>query len=118
MEVPTKTQVAHVTREALGGLTVDDPELLLGGAGGPGGPADRGAKCGLDPRTFSLVKIAALVAVDAPASSYMWQVANGLAAGCTPQDILGVLRAIAPQVGGPKVAAAAPEIMVAFGLAH
>jgi hypothetical protein len=27
-----------------------------------------------------------------------------------------VLRAIAPQVGGPKVMAAAPEIMLAMGL--
>jgi hypothetical protein len=27
-----------------------------------------------------------------------------------------VLRAVAPQVGGPKVIAAAPEIMIALGL--
>jgi 4-carboxymuconolactone decarboxylase len=36
--------------------------------------------------------------------------------GVRPEDILGVLRAIAPQVGGPKVVAAAPEIMLALGL--
>ena len=36
--------------------------------------------------------------------------------GVTPEDILGVLRAVAPQVGLPKVVAAAPEIMVALGL--
>ena len=42
--------------------------------------------------------------------------ANALAAGVTPQDMLGVLRAVAPQVGGPRVIAAAPEIMVALGL--
>ena len=29
---------------------------------------------------------------------------------------LGVLRAVAPQVGGPRVIAAAPEIMLALGL--
>jgi alkylhydroperoxidase/carboxymuconolactone decarboxylase family protein YurZ len=34
----------------------------------------------------------------------------------TPEDIVGVLRAIAPQVGGPRVVAAAPEIMLALGL--
>jgi hypothetical protein len=34
----------------------------------------------------------------------------------TPEDLLGVLRAIAPQVGGPRIIAAAPEIMVAMGL--
>lgn len=71
---------------------------------------------GLDERTFALVKIAALIALDAPPASYAWQVANALNAGVSPEDILGVLRAIAPQVGGPKVVAAAPEIMVALGL--
>lgn len=71
---------------------------------------------GLDSRTFALVKIAALIALDAPPASYAWQLGNALADGVTPEDILGVLRAIAPQVGGPKVVAAAPEIMVALGL--
>ncbi len=73
-------------------------------------------RTGLDARTFALVKIAALIALDAPPASYMWQVANALADGATPEDILGVLRAIAPQIGLPKVVAAAPEIMVALGL--
>src|SRR6202020_1494667 len=71
---------------------------------------------GLDGRTFSLVKIAALIALDAPPASYAWQVANALDEGASPEDILGVLRAVAPQVGGPRVVAAAPEIMVALGL--
>jgi alkylhydroperoxidase/carboxymuconolactone decarboxylase family protein YurZ len=70
----------------------------------------------LDPRTFALVKIAALIALDAPPASYAWQIANALAEGATPEDLLGVLRAVAPQVGGPKVVAAAPEIMLAMGL--
>ena len=42
--------------------------------------------------------------------------ANALEAGATPEDIVGVLIAVAPQVGGPKLVAAAPEIMVALGL--
>ena len=71
---------------------------------------------GLDPRSFALVKIASLIALDAPPASYMWQVANALEDGVTPEDILGVLRAVAPQVGLPKVIAAAPEIMLALGL--
>jgi 4-carboxymuconolactone decarboxylase len=72
---------------------------------------------GLDGRTFGLVKIAALIALDAPPASYAWQVANALSEGATPEDILGVLRAVAPQVGGPRVVAAAPEVMLALGLA-
>lgn len=74
-------------------------------------------RTGLDGRTFGLVKIAALIALDAPPASYAWQVANALAEGATPEDILGVLRAVAPQVGGPRVIAAAPEVMLALGLA-
>jgi alkylhydroperoxidase/carboxymuconolactone decarboxylase family protein YurZ len=72
---------------------------------------------GLDPRTFALVKIATLIALDAPPASYAWQITNALEDGVTPEDILGVLRAVAPQVGGPRVVAAAPEIMLSLGLA-
>ena len=71
---------------------------------------------GLDPRTFSLVKIAALVAMDAPPASFLMQVGAALDAGVSPRDILGVLTAIAPQVGIPRVVAAAPEIMIALDL--
>lgn len=71
----------------------------------------------LDPRGYALVKIAALVAVDAPPASYMYQVDEALDAGATPKDILGVLAAIAPQVGVPRIVAAAPELMVALDLA-
>lgn len=70
----------------------------------------------LDAKSFALVKIAALIALDAPPASYAWQIANALEEGVTPEDILGVLRAVAPQVGGPRVIAAAPEIMLALGL--
>jgi alkylhydroperoxidase/carboxymuconolactone decarboxylase family protein YurZ len=46
----------------------------------------------------------------------MWQVQGALDAGATPRDIIGVLAAVAPQLGLPKVIAAAPEIMVALDL--
>ncbi len=71
---------------------------------------------GLDARSFALVKLAALVALDAPPASYAWQVPNALADGVNAEDIAGMMRAIAPQVGGPKLIAAAPEIMLALGL--
>ena len=74
------------------------------------------ADSGLDPRSFAMVKIAALVAVDAPPASYLWQVNEALAAGVTAREILGVMTAIAPQVGVPRVVAAAPEIMIALDL--
>lgn len=71
----------------------------------------------LDARSFALVKIAALIAVDAPPASYMWQIGNAIAEGVTPEEVLGTMWAVAPQVGGPRVIAAAPEIMLALGVA-
>jgi 4-carboxymuconolactone decarboxylase len=70
----------------------------------------------LDQKTFALVKIAALVALDAAPASYLFQVQLALDAGATPREILGVLTAIAPQAGMARVVAAAPEIMIALGL--
>lgn len=114
MTVHTAADVDEATREALSGLSAGDVDLL-----GAGLKAREGWRkdSGLDPRTYSLVKIAALVALDAPPSSYLWQVANALDSGASPNEILGVLRAIVPQVGGPRCVAAAPEIMMALGLA-
>jgi len=71
---------------------------------------------GFDPRTYSLIKLATLVAIDAPPASYVAQVAFAIEAGVTPEEIVNVLVAVAPQVGIPKVVAAAPELMVALGL--
>ena len=71
---------------------------------------------GLDARTFALVKIASLIALDAPPASYAWQIGNALADGVTPDHIVGTLRAVAPQVGGPRTIAAAAEIMASLGL--
>jgi 4-carboxymuconolactone decarboxylase len=105
--------VAPETHETLAGLSAGDVELVSAAL-----TLREGAReaTGLDGRTYGLVKIAALIALDAPPASYMWQVANALDGGATPEDIVGVLRAVAPQVGGPRVVAAAPELMVALGL--
>jgi 4-carboxymuconolactone decarboxylase len=113
MTVPVNADVDDATKDALAGMSKGDQSMLeemedLRQAEQEGS--------GLDARTFSLVKIAALIAVDAPPVSYLWQVANALDSGATPRDLVGVLRAVAPQVGGPRAMAAAPEIMVALGL--
>ena len=113
MNMPAKAAVDDSTRDALAGLALGDPELL---GEGMELRAEFQAGSGLDPRSFSLVKLAALIALDAPPASYLWQVGNALDSGATPKDLLGVLHAIAPQVGGPKIVAAAPELMVALGL--
>lgn len=111
--MPVKADVDDATRDALAGLALGDVGVL-GEALELREAAQQ--RSGLDPRSFALVKIAALVALDAPPASYLWQVSNAIDAGASPKEILGVLRAIAPQVGGPRAIAAAPEIMVALGL--
>ena len=109
-----KADVDDTTRDMLAGVAIGDLKVL-----------DEvlavretaQASSGLDPRSFALVRVATLIALDAPPASYLWQVAGALDAGATPQDLLGVLRAVAPQVGAPRAMAAAPELMLALGLA-
>ena len=114
MNMSARADIDEATRTALAELALGDPELL---GEGLEMRAQMQRQSGLDPRTFALVKIAALIALDAPPASYLWQVGNALDDGATPEDLIGVLRAIAPQVGGPRTVAAAPELMVALGLA-
>jgi len=114
MSTPVKVAVDEETRTALSSLALGDLEVL-GGEALELREAAR-ERSGLDARSFALVKLAALVALDSPPASYLWQVSSAIDAGATPNEILGVLRAVAPQVGGPRAVAAAPEIMVALGL--
>jgi alkylhydroperoxidase/carboxymuconolactone decarboxylase family protein YurZ len=107
------TAIAEDTHETLAGISAGRQEAL---AAVVGMREEHLAATGLDARTFALVKIAALIALDAPPASYAWQIGNAVEDGVTPEDILGVLRAVAPQVGGPRVVAAAPEVMLALGL--
>ena len=110
---PVEVEVNEDTKNILDGLAHGDPDLL---ATGLELRAEWRSKTGLDARSYALVKLAALIALDAPPASYLWQVSNALAEGATPEDLVGVLIAIAPQVGGPKLVAAAPELMLALGL--
>lgn len=113
MDLPTKAPVDETTADALSALTLGRTSMLEQSADLR---EQLRQNSGLDPRTFALVKIAALVAMDGPPASFLWQVGEALDAGAAPRDILGVLTAIAPQVGLPRVVAAAPEIMIALDL--
>jgi alkylhydroperoxidase/carboxymuconolactone decarboxylase family protein YurZ len=113
MTMPTKSDVGDATRDTLSALALGEPGVVDAGLELRKELRDRS---GLDARTFALVKLAAIIALDAPPTSYLWQVANAREAGATPEDMLGVLIAVAPQIGGPRLTAAAPELMVALGL--
>ena len=105
--------VTEETQEALAGIAAARPDVVERALDLRDVAFD---ESGLDARTFSLVKLATLVALDAPPASYARQVGNAVEFGVTAEDMLGVLRAVAPQVGVPRIVAAAPEIMLALGL--
>ena len=75
------------------------------------------ARTELDDRSLMLVRLAALAAVDAPASSYLLHLGPAVDAGLTAGDAEDVLVAVAPIVGTPRTAAAAAKIVAALGLA-
>jgi alkylhydroperoxidase/carboxymuconolactone decarboxylase family protein YurZ len=71
----------------------------------------------LDGRDHMLARLAALVAVDAPAASYLLNAGAAAEVGVTLDDVQGLLVAIAPIVGTPRVVTAAANIADALGLA-
>ena len=79
--------------------------------------ADSVAASSLDPATLVLVRIAALVAVDAPPVSYLLNLGAASEVGLDAEQVRGVLVAIAPIVGTPRVAAATGKIVDALDVA-
>jgi alkylhydroperoxidase/carboxymuconolactone decarboxylase family protein YurZ len=71
----------------------------------------------LDGETLMLVRIAALVAVDAPPASYLLNLGAAGETGIDEEQVRGVLTAVAPIVGTARVATAARNIVQALGLA-
>jgi 4-carboxymuconolactone decarboxylase len=69
----------------------------------------------LDAKTQALVRVASLVSLDGAPVSYQWCVEAALAAGATPDEIVGTLLAVAPLAGIARVVSAAPEIALGVG---
>ncbi|HTT28141.1 MAG TPA: carboxymuconolactone decarboxylase family protein [Solirubrobacteraceae bacterium] len=72
---------------------------------------------GLDEQTLMLVRVAALVAVDAPPASYLLNLGAAGDVGVTTEQIMGVLAGVAPIVGTTRVVAAAGRMVKALGAA-
>ena len=70
---------------------------------------------GIDPRSHALLRIAALIAMDAAPPSYMSAVEAGLDAGASYDEIVGTLIAVMPIVGVARVVSAAPNLALALG---
>jgi alkylhydroperoxidase/carboxymuconolactone decarboxylase family protein YurZ len=75
------------------------------------------ARNSLQPRDFILARLAALIAVDAPPVSWFANAAAVTESGLTAEDIQGVMIAVAPVVGAPRVMAAGGHIARALGIA-
>ena len=64
-----------------------------------------------------MARLAAMIAVDAPPVSYFASAAAIEESGMTTEDIQGVMIAIAPVVGAPRVMSAGGHILRALGIA-
>ena len=71
----------------------------------------------LSPASLILVRLAALVAMDAPPTSYLAHVGPAAEAGVTLEQAQDVLIAVAPIVGAPRALAASEKIVEAVARA-
>jgi hypothetical protein len=93
-------------------LAIGDPHLLAAACALDGTPLDLPR---LNARTEALLRLAALVALDAPPSSFRTEVDDALRAGARLSDLLAVLVGVAGVVGSARVVSAAPRIALAAG---
>src|SRR5215467_3003763 len=70
---------------------------------------------GLDGKTQALVRLAALLALDASAASYHGGVEAAFAAGATEEEIVGTLVAVTPEMGLAQAVSLAPTLASAMG---
>ena len=70
---------------------------------------------GIDERAHALIRIGALIALDASTPAYMDSVNKALRAGATREEIVGTLITVLPTVGVARVVTAAPKLGLAIG---
>jgi alkylhydroperoxidase/carboxymuconolactone decarboxylase family protein YurZ len=70
---------------------------------------------GLDARSRALVRVSATVAVGSGQASYQHVVERALAAGATPDQIVGTLVAVMSLTGVPRAITGASKLALALG---
>ncbi len=105
-------EIAPSAEDLFRRLTLGD-RALLSALEGPDGRRLGAPR--LDELSESLLRIGALIALDAPPSSYRAEVDAALASGASLEELLAVLIAVALPVGSAKVFSAAPRIALAAG---
>lgn len=101
-----------VVEEGFRRLTIGDPRAMAALAE-PGGSVLGVAR--LDARTEALLRVAAMIALDAPPSSYRTVVQDALRAGARTEELIAALAAVADTVGSARIVSAAPRIALAAG---
>jgi len=91
-------------------LTLGDDSLMTAMFSSGGGASDV-----LDDRTAALVRLAALIVIDADTPAYQCEVTAAIAAGASPEQLTGVLVVIARIAGSALVMSAAPKLALAMG---
>ncbi len=76
---------------------------------------DPGFDTGLTPRVRTLVRLAALIALDASTTCLRWAVELASCAGADDDEIVGVLMSVGPEVGLPRVSSSARRLAHAIG---
>lgn len=102
----------HPAQETFRRLAIGD-QALLARIADPSAATDGDRT--LDDLTAALLRIGALVALDAPESSYCSAVAAAELAGARLEDLAAVLLAVAGLVGSARIVSAAPRLAMAAG---
>jgi alkylhydroperoxidase/carboxymuconolactone decarboxylase family protein YurZ len=80
-----------------------------------GNDAANEAASHLDGKTHALVRVGALVALDAATPSYVEAIGSARKWGATTDEIVGCLIAVLPAVGVARVVSAAPKVGLGLG---
>ena len=69
----------------------------------------------LDAKAHALVRLGALIAIDAEAPAYMWTLEAARRAGASDDEVVGCLLAALPMLGVARIVSAAPKLGLAMG---
>ena len=75
------------------------------------------SRANLPDRRSMLVRLAGLIAVDAPPSSYLLNMGAAMDSGLTLEDAQSLLVVLAPIIGAPRTLDAAANVAAGLGLA-
>jgi 4-carboxymuconolactone decarboxylase len=98
--------------EILRRLALNDEKIVRCAVGA--GSLSLNGGCDLDAKTDALVRLAALLSIGAATSSCRVAVELARAGGASDAEMVGVLVAVAPAVGGARVVGAAPRLALAI----